>query len=512
MDYALEGLEPEPTKEKEPDLVQWYDEEFVAILKFLAIPGIFAVFALILGIVPRAGLYIFAVIYGVALMFKSSRNPEYLMACFVLYIPLSSMMPVSIVTGVNATNIFLMLLIGIAFLDSKPKQAAGAFNANDFEFGEQPAVAAGVRSPLLKFYIFYTSLSMLPAVIAMGTGHLFEHLLTYKGWVDQCLLVFVFASLLKNSERATRIVIYMMIAHVMVVMLGLQEALEKSGLSSIEKSRVVGTIGNPNDYGAFIVYSAGPFVGLALAYMPQLKKAAPYGIPILLMLRVMLATFSRGAYLCFAVGALAASYVRGIRFTLVIGMIGLSAVLIFPSLIPESLLARLGMGGEEEHVELQSEPKLDKSSTMRFAMWDGAMRMTMESPIYGKGFKMFETLIYDYAGHDIEIADPHNMYFYISSQMGLPALIAFVFLWVIMFFRSAYIYKHHPQVSIRGIALGGALIAAAVAVFNLFGSRMVSIETCGFAYLYVLIINRLWQDLRDHKLRNDQEEDFEYGA
>lgn len=512
--YLETDVDPDPNKVATVNdgsmFVDWRTEEFYDILKFLAIPAVFAFFVLILGVIPRFGLYLFAAIYGAALISKASKNPEYLLAVFVLYIPMSSMIPVSIVTGLNATNVFLILLIVMAFLDRKPKFKPGDSQAFDIDqVGALPDVQSGVKAPLLKFYMCYTVLSGITAVIANGVGHIVsDHLLSYKGWVDQVLLVFVIAALIKDSPRAVRVVVYMMMAHVLISLIGLQEAFAKSGLSSIEKSRVSGTINNPNDFGALIVYSAAPFVGMCMVLLPRIFKVAPFALQVLLMIRVMLATFSRGAYVAFALGALAASYVRGIKFTLIVGTLGISAVLLFPSLIPTSLLDRIGMGGDPNHVYIDEEPQLDKSSTMRFLMWTSAVQMTMEAPIFGKGFKMFENLIYDYAGDDIEIADPHNMYLYISSQMGIPAIIAFMLIWIILFFRSDYLYRQFSQPFVKAIALGGAYVSAAVVAFNLTGSRMVSLETCGFAYIWVLVINRLYQDLKAHKLRNEKAPEF----
>lgn len=511
--YELEsdGLVEKLVPVKDERYIDWNDDTFKEIMRFLAIPAVFAICVLVLGIIPRVGMYAFAAIYGLMLISRSLKNPEYLMACFVFYIPLSSMIPVSIVTGVNATNLFIFALIGIWFITRKPKFQG--LDADDFDadsIGVLPAVEKGVRSPLLKFFFIFSAFSGVTAMLTNGIGHIVsDNLLTYKGWIDQMLFVLVFAALIKDSPRAIRLAVYMMMAHVVVAILGLQEAFDKSGLSSIDKSRVVGTIGNPNDFGAFIVYTSAPFIGMCLASLPNLVRTAPFALGVLLMLRVMLATFSRGAYVALSAGILAASYVRGIGFSLMAGTLALCVVLVFPSVIPDSILARLGMA-EQEHVTLNEAPELDKSSTMRFVMWSGATQMALESPIFGKGFKMFQSLIAEYAGQAIEIADPHNMYFYIASQMGLPALFAFIFLWVLLFFRSSYIFHHVDQHFIRGIALAGAVVAGSVAAFNMFGSRMVSIETSGFAYLYVLIINRVWQDLREIEMRNSRPMEFEW--
>lgn len=511
--YQLEsdGLVEKLVPVKDERYIDWNDDVFKDIMKFLAIPAVFAICVLVLQIIPRFGMYAFAAVYGLMLISRSLKNPEYLMACFVFYIPLSSMIPVSLGPGINATNLFIFALIGIAFITRKPAlQPLDSDNFDPDSIGVLPAVKRGVRSPLIKFFFLFSAFSGVTAIIANGVGHIVsDHLLTYKGWVDQTLFVLIFATLIKDSPRAVRLAVYMMMAHVVVAILGLQEAFDKSGLSSIDKARVSGTIGNPNDFGAFIVYTSAPFIGMCLASLPNLIRTAPYALGVLLMLRVMLATFSRGAYVALAAGILAASYVRGIGFSLLAGALALTVVLLFPSVVPNSIMDRLGLG-DQEHVSLDAAPELDKSSTMRFVMWSGATQMTLESPIFGKGFKMFQNLIGEYAGVPIEIADPHNMYFYISSQMGLPALFAFIFLWILLFFRSSYIFHHVDQHFVRGVALAGAVVAGSVAAFNMFGSRMVSIETSGFAYLYVLIINRIWQDLREIEMRNSRPMEFEW--
>jgi len=73
-----------------------------------------------------------------------------------------------------------------------------------------------------------------------------------------------------------------------------------------------------------------------------------------------------------------------------------------------------------------TEDKLDKSSEVRLVMWRAAGRMILENPFLGKGFKAFPKLKEDYTEQFVEESDPHSMYLYLGSQMGLPSIILFL--------------------------------------------------------------------------------------
>ena len=88
----------------------WAGKKLKSVLYFLAIPVIFLLFPTVLGLgLPKILMYIFVVIYGLILAFKSFRDPEYLLAIFILYMPLSKMIPVSLLPNINGTNILLLL-------------------------------------------------------------------------------------------------------------------------------------------------------------------------------------------------------------------------------------------------------------------------------------------------------------------------------------------------------------------------------------------------------------------
>ena len=52
--------------------------------------------------------------------------------------------------------------------------------------------------------------------------------------------------------------------------------------------------------------------------------------------------------------------------------------------------------------------------------------MTKKSPILGYGFKTFPKFKGEFTETEVHESDNHNMYLYLSSQMGIPAVVLFV--------------------------------------------------------------------------------------
>jgi len=82
--------------------------------------------------------------------------------------------------------------------------------------------------------------------------------------------------------------------------------------------------------------------------------------------------------------------------------------------------------------------------------------MIMEDPITGKGFKEFPRLKALYTEQPVRESDPHSMYLYIGSQMGLPALVLFLGILGYSFFLGSRLARHREDRFIRGIGIGGA--------------------------------------------------------
>jgi O-antigen ligase len=255
------------------------------------------------------------------------------------------------------------------------------------------------------------------------------------------------------------------------------------GLASIEKSRVLGPQNQPNDFGAFLVYGLGPFVGLFLLTFTRMRSWSL--LPVFgAAAKVLLATFSRGAYLGLGMASVVATYVRGKRYVVLGAFLGLIVLVSLPQLIPSSLVDRMA----QTQVEGMSGSRLDASSENRMVLWDAAVTMTLESPVFGKGFKNFRRLKSQYTEYDVMESDTHNMFLFISSQMGIPALIVFLILIYRIYAHGRTLAHEHADLWARAIGIGGAAMAGGIVAINMFGSRMVNIEVCGYVWIWLAVM------------------------
>jgi hypothetical protein len=226
-----------------------------------------------------------------------------------------------------------------------------------------------------------------------------------------------------------------------------------------------------------------------MVYIKDIRAwmVTPY---FLLAIKVLITTFSRGAYVAIAAGGLLAGYYRGKLFLMGIAVMSICVVIAFPAVIPESISARMGglIGGDAASSSAPEEEKLDKSSSTRFVMWEAAGQMTLESPLLGKGFKSFQFLKEQYIEGEHLEDDPHSMYFYLSSQMGIPALLLFIMIMGYMFKLGRFHSQNKHDKFIRAVGIGGTAIPLCYAVICIFGSRAVALNFTIYFWAYLVVL------------------------
>lgn len=427
---------------------------------------------------PPFLLYVVAAAIGLALVWRSASDPEWLLAVVTLYLPFKKLYVAPIAPGINGTNALLMLLVFACIA-----QAARGSKASS------RVALAGTR--VVAAYAFWSGLSMLTAVFAVGGG---EFLSTYavdiKGWIDQFLIFFLFAYLVRDGDMARRMVVYMMLGIALALASGTSEWLDKRHVESIERSRVLGPQVQPNDYGAFLVYGSSFFIAILLRHAGRVSTWVTAAPALALIFKMLLATFSRGAYLAVALGGVVAAWLRG-RILMVSGAVALALLVsLVPEIVPESLSARMSQTGDVE-----SEASLDTSSRTRLVLWHAAIDMTFENPVLGKGFKMFPVYKGRYTEYDVPEGDNHNMFLYLSSQMGLPALLLFLLIMWRLFRAGLEVYRRSPEPFAATIGMAAAAMVPAVLMTNMFGSRMVDIGVSVDVWVTLAVIARLHAEL-----------------
>jgi len=427
------------------------------VILFLIAPAMLAIGVVLTGPWPIWLLYGCAAFIGLYVFASAFKTVELVLACFLLYVPFSSTYVVPIAPGVNGTN--MLILLGIfASVMAKTNTRSSWLN---WPRGTTTVLLFGILSAISGFTIMRE-----PG----GFAYLmYTELLNYKGWLDQFVVYFVALCCIRNIETAKRVVVYMCIGTVVLSIYAVPEMLDKMGNSTIEKS-----------------------------YIKNIRAwlLTPY---FLLVAKLLITTFSRGAYVAMAVGGFAAAYFKGKGFLIFFGTLGICLLLVFPSLFPDSIKDRLFPGNERV---LNAQPaQMDKSTEHRIILWRAGGQMILESPILGKGFKGFPKLKGEYTEIDIWESDPHNTYIYIASQMGLPALVLFLLILGYSFYLGRSLSRNKEDLFIRAIGIGGASATVCYSIICMFGSRAINLEfTCNFwAYLVCM-------QVIDMHLRNNVQE------
>ena len=455
------------------------------VLTFLLFPA-----ALVMAITitggnwPSAILFPIALIMGGYIAISAFRGVELVLGVLLIYLPFSKVFVVPLAPGVNGTNMLILLGLFAAVL----RAVSTRQRLTDWPSGTYLVMIFGLLSSLSIFTIM-----QMPGG---RTFVLYSEILSYKAWVDQFIFYFIVLMCVRDVETAKRCVVYCMIGSILVVLYSVPEMLEKGGRSTIEKSRIGGPHLQSNNFGGFVAYTLLPLIALFIMHMKDIRAwlITPY---FLVAAKVLIVTFSRGAYVAMVVGAMLAGYFKGRGFLALWIAIGLSFVLVFPSVIPNSVLARMDSLTDDSNSAASTEEQLDKSSETRLIMWRAGAKMIEEDPIWGKGFKGFEYIKEDYTEIPVEESDPHSMYLYIGSQMGLPSLALFLVILGYSFWLGRSLSQHKTDKFIRVIGIGGAASTACFAVVCIFGSRAVSLNFTVYFWAFLVAMQTIHQKQLD---------------
>lgn len=452
------------------------------VLMFLALPAILVMtITLTGGNWPSSILYPIAMGLGLIVALSALKGVELVLACMIIYLPFSKIFVVPIAPGVNGTNMLVLLGLFAALLQASTLR----LKLNDWPPGTALVAIFGV---VTAFSV--VTISLLPGG---RTYFLYNEVLSYKAWVDQFIFYFIVLMCVRDVESAKRCVVYMLIGSVLVVLYSVPEMLEKMGRSTIEKSRIDGPHLQSNNFGGFVAYTLLPLVAVFFIYIKDLRAwlLTPY---FLLAAKVLITTFSRGAYVAMVVGGFLAGWYKGRGFLAFWMTVVMCLVLVFPSVIPDSIMARMNsLTNPNADSSIPEEEKLDKSSETRLIMWRAGAQMILESPVLGKGFKGFPYLKDDYTEIPVEESDPHSMYLYIGSQMGLPALALFLLILAYSFNLGRLHANNKHDRFIRAIGIGGAAATACYAVVCVFGSRAVTLNFTAYFWAYLVVMQVLKQ-------------------
>ncbi|WP_081858075.1 O-antigen ligase [Thiomonas sp. FB-Cd] len=460
----------------------WGGAPLHSTLWILTIPALYAIGIVVFHAQPgKIGLYGFALVFGLVLLAQLRKGPEVLLAVLIFYMPLSRLFAARIAPGLNGTNSLELLLIA-TWIASAYKNKIKLFHPYAF-------------SRLVGIWLLLTIISVLTAVAAIGFHpFVWNYTEALRGFLDQFIVFFLVVNLIRDKNMARRMIVYMMFASSVVFVYGIHEWFGTRGLSTIEKSRLLGPVGQPNEFAAQLIYAFAPFLAYGAYYFPRWKslRLAPV---FLIGLKVLLGAFSRGAYLAFAMELMSVSFVKSKKFFLFVLLVLGSIYFFLPQYVPASLRARV----EQTYEDHTQGAEIDKSADSRFILWDAAIQMTEDNPILGKGFDQFHRLVPSYVSGYYDgvtggATDNQNMFLYAASNMGVPSLLTLLALIFALAWRGWKLYRDKARPDIdRIVGLGAVTIVAGLIGVNMFGTHIIDTAVDSFLWVYLAVVAHLLQ-------------------
>ena len=221
-------------------------------------------------------------------------------------------------------------------------------------------------------------------------------------------------------------------------------------------TRAYSIVENPNGLGAYLAIASLVAAALTLSSLPRRQRIA-LGCMTAVLVAGLGATFSRGAWIGFAVGLLV--LVAMTRLRLFWGIVG--AAVVSPLVLPRTIVDRLTFAFSAAYVS--------KSLTAgRLFIWQVALQRIAEHPLFGVGLGTFGgTSAFLYLGGRFWI---DNYYLQLGAEGGLLLLGAF--LWVLMRAAKSLFRASREQTDPYGRAVAAGAFAGflAVAIANVTAS------------------------------------------
>jgi len=425
--------------------------------------------------IPGAILYPVGGVLLLALVLSSLRDPTVSLLALATYIPFSRIFPGNFegaVTALNLTNI--LTAVGLVAWFGAARRS-----------GTPLVPQASLTLPVVLFAIL-SLIAFVRGGMEAGTWYFAGFIGDFKRWLDPFIVYFLFLGLLRRKDTMRNVTIVLLMAILAAALMGFVEHFDRMDryFGDGDLMRIEGIAEQSNQLGAFFVYYGALFAGLALA-RPWSPRRWLLLVPFALCFRAAQYTGSRGTLLGMAAAILTLCFLR--HKPLFVGLaLLLSAVVANPQLMPlgtQQTLERTFVTDDN------SDEGLENSAATRIKLWEAALRMIWDEPLWGLGYDMYFQKVSSY-DPDFGYRDVHNTYLLIAAEMGLPALAVFLWLLGALLRETLWLYWGTADRFFRGLALGFAAGLGGLFVVCVFGSRITSFEIFGYFWILAAIVLR----------------------
>lgn len=429
-------------------------------------------------------------------------DPNILLIVAATYLPYNLLLPGlfgGIGRGFNLTNIVLFSLLVSIFFSKKP-------NSRPVYSASKIAIA------FIWAFVILTLLSYVKGALYHGPQYLFSFIIPIKRFLDPIIVFLLFYKMISGRGIIKLIFAILMLTVVMNFFFGLLQWVHLGlGTYSDFYRRLTGFSGHPNFYSAFIAYYFGFIAGPFLIHFRE-KTGKFLLFPMLLGLRIIIPTNSRGGWLAMASALPVLSFFRS-KLTMLLFFFGVCLVLIFPDhLVPNTVRMRIDIAGQpgitEAHIYTVPSPHtvLSESKAIsmrtRWILLEAGWALAQENIWFGLGWGLFPFRIGDYDAR-LHRASAHNFWLQLLVEMGLITLIVFFVLLALIFKSSIYVFRRERDPMLKGMALGLIAAIPAIIVANLTGNRLDGEELMFHFWITAACILQLRNILRTERFQEE---------
>ncbi len=222
-------------------------------------------------------------------------------------------------------------------------------------------------------------------------------------------------------------------------------------------SRAYSTFGNPNIYAVFLIVTT--VFSVALTLEKSERKYAPiYAIITALNVFTLVLTWTRGAWLAIIISAIGFAVIRSRRCP---------KILLFPALLAPVFIAFIPKDIIERFLSIFN--MQDSSAISRLSIWRSSLRMFFNNFFIGIGVgsDAFSEEFLKYAEDSVTAPHSHNLFLEIGCEMGVFALILFMFMLLIRIRHRATYAKYVRNSSVDNLCTISGTALFALLVFGM---------------------------------------------
>lgn len=299
----------------------------------------------------------------------------------------------------------------------------------------------------------------------------------WKNYIQMILLYFIGLNVIKNEKQQKFVLVLM---SMIVLFISIRSYRNFSGGDAFNYDKRVGgpfeAVGlGANHFGSFIVDYCSVFLGLLLFEKDKRRKLL-FLATILFGLHPLFFSYSRGAYLA----AICSLIFFGLCKKRIILLLVFALFLSWQTLLPKSVVDRISMTETPEG-------EIEHSAGGRLLLWDLALNIFKENPIFGIGFSG-----YSMSSEGVNIAngetlagnqDVHNYYMRTLCEQGVIGISILLFVLCKAFLSGWKLFKQGQVPFQNGLGLGFMGCVIAITITNMFGDRWSYFVLGGYFWL-----------------------------